>query len=97
MVQLSLDDALQQEQQRRQVPQPHQQEQQLTHKHQEQLLAQEKEHEQLSQQQPEQQQEQQHLPQRQEAPLPSCISAPAQGASHNGVALPNLHVEVELR
>lgn len=42
-------------------------------------------------------QQEQQLPQQQEAPLPSCISAPAQGASHNGVALPNLHVEAELR
>jgi hypothetical protein len=31
----------------------------------------------------------------QEMPLPSCT--PAQGASHNGVALPNLHVEAEFR
>ena len=32
---------------------------------------------------------------RQQLPPPSCT--PAQGASHNGVALPNLHVEAEFR
>jgi hypothetical protein len=40
---------------------------------------------------------QQHQEQllQQQAPPPSCT--PAQGASHNGVALPNLHVEAEFR
>ncbi len=33
----------------------------------------------------------------QQPPAPSCINAPVQGASHNGVALPNLHVEAEYR
>jgi hypothetical protein len=40
------------------------------------------------------QQHQDHLLQ-QQAPAPSCT--PAQGASHNGVALPNLHIEAEFR
>ena len=31
------------------------------------------------------------------APLPACTNAPLQGAYHNGVALPNLHVEAEFR
>lgn len=35
--------------------------------------------------------------QQQQAPIPSCINVPAQGASHNGVALPNLHIEAELK